>query len=83
MSWSIATAAMTKRRLAASTPHVLPVTMNHIGILQDLPALHQDPFDRMLIAQAIEQRCPLVRPIPDCRYTGTPGSICSGVNVKA
>jgi len=31
---------------------ILPVTMPHVLALQDLPAHHKDPFDRMLIAQA-------------------------------
>ena len=30
----------------------LPVTFEHALALQDLPAIHRDPFDRMLVAQA-------------------------------
>jgi PIN domain nuclease of toxin-antitoxin system len=39
---------------------ILPITINHIGILYTLPSLHRDPFDRMLIAQALEEQCPIV-----------------------
>ena len=39
---------------------LLPVTMDHTGLLATLPPHHSDPFDRMIIAQAIEARCPIV-----------------------
>jgi len=32
--------------------HRLPVTMEHAEATSALPALHRDPFDRMLVAQA-------------------------------
>lgn len=38
----------------------LPVNMRHITALSRLPALHQDPFDRMLVAQAISEPLRLV-----------------------
>lgn len=31
---------------------VIPVTLAHVLALQNLPTLHKDPFDRLLIAQA-------------------------------
>lgn len=31
----------------------LPVTIQHRGALRDLPFHHRDPFDRLLIAQAM------------------------------
>lgn len=39
---------------------LLDVTLPHALRLAQLPALHGDPFDRMLVAQAIEERCTLV-----------------------
>jgi PIN domain nuclease of toxin-antitoxin system len=30
----------------------LPVRLRHVDALRDLPPLHRDPFDRMLVAQA-------------------------------
>ena len=30
----------------------LPITWKHCGVLNTLPDIHRDPFDRMLIAQA-------------------------------
>jgi len=32
--------------------HILPVTGDHAAAVALLPALHNDPFDRMLVAQA-------------------------------
>ncbi len=34
---------------------ILPVTAAHAAAVDDLPALHGDPFDRMLIAQALTE----------------------------
>lgn len=36
------------------------IDVRHALRLAQLPALHGDPFDRMLVAQAIEERCTLV-----------------------
>jgi len=38
----------------------LPVRANHTLHLASLPPLHNDPFDRLLIAQAIAENCRLV-----------------------
>jgi PIN domain nuclease of toxin-antitoxin system len=38
----------------------LSITMRHTFELETLPGLHRDPFDRMLIAQAIAEEMPLV-----------------------
>ncbi len=38
----------------------LPVRWHHAERVRSLPLIHQDPFDRMLIAQALEERCTLV-----------------------
>lgn len=39
---------------------VLPVTMEHIFRLESLPSMHKDPFDRLLIAQALAEEWPFV-----------------------
>ena len=38
----------------------LPVTLSHVRQVSKLPAVHKDPFDRMLLAQAITERLSLV-----------------------
>ncbi len=39
---------------------ILPVSLSHIYMLENLPMLHRDPFDRLLICQAIEDGLILV-----------------------
>ena len=39
---------------------ILPVSPNHIFMLDNLPMHHSDPFDRLLISQAIEENLALV-----------------------
>ena len=38
----------------------LPVRLRHTEVLATLPWHHRDPFDRMLVAQAMEERLTLV-----------------------
>lgn len=38
----------------------LPVTTRYVEIAAGLPLLHKDPFDRMMIAQAIKENLTLV-----------------------
>jgi len=39
---------------------LLPIELYHIFTLEDLPQFHRDPFDRLLIAQAITEQIPLL-----------------------
>ncbi len=43
-----------------NSTHILPITPDHIYRLADLPPIHGDPFDRMLIAQAQHEGLTLV-----------------------
>jgi PIN domain nuclease of toxin-antitoxin system len=45
------------RNLQAS---ILPVRLEHIAALEKLPSRHRDPFDRLLIAQAVAGQLALV-----------------------
>lgn len=40
---------------SANAIDVLSVELNHIYALENLPAHHRDPFDRLLIAQSIAE----------------------------
>jgi PIN domain nuclease of toxin-antitoxin system len=46
--------------LAADDFTELPVTLEHTARLQQLPAHHGDPFDRMLVAQALVERAVII-----------------------
>lgn len=49
----------------------LPVTGGHALAAGDLPPLHKDPFDRMLVAQSIEEGVTLLTSDPVvARYPG-------------
>jgi PIN domain nuclease of toxin-antitoxin system len=39
---------------------LLPISFKHLRRLETLPGLHRDPFDRMLVAQALTEGAPLV-----------------------
>ncbi len=39
---------------------LLPVTSNHVFLLDELPLIHKDPFDRLIIAQALAENLILV-----------------------
>ncbi|MBE0548688.1 MAG: type II toxin-antitoxin system VapC family toxin [Rubrivivax sp.] len=43
------------RRLRETAMLQLPMTWDHAAALRGLPRLHGDPFDRMLVAQAISE----------------------------
>lgn len=40
--------------------NLLDLKVNHIYYLEQLPSIHQDPFDRLLIAQAYSERLTLL-----------------------
>jgi PIN domain nuclease of toxin-antitoxin system len=39
---------------------ILPIELRHTGQLLSMPFHHKDPFDRLLVAQALMERIPLV-----------------------
>lgn len=47
-------------RIQANVLTELPVSMTHALILQNLPLHHKDPFDRLLVAQAMVNQLPLL-----------------------
>ncbi len=49
-----------QRHMLANGYEELPVTGAHVIELERLPLIHKDPFDRILIAQAIVERITLL-----------------------
>lgn len=47
-------------RLKVSDFKELPFSINHANTLRNLPLHHRDPFDRMLVAQAIAEDLTLI-----------------------
>jgi PIN domain nuclease of toxin-antitoxin system len=48
------------KRLEASFMDVLPVQLEHALRVEKLPRHHNDPFDRLLIAQALTERLTII-----------------------
>jgi PIN domain nuclease of toxin-antitoxin system len=55
---------------AANGFRMLDIRMAHIGRVETLAPHHGDPFDRLLIAQAIEEKLPVVTADPVFRRYG-------------
>ena len=52
------------RKLAENWIETLPIDLDHLLAYEGLPMHHRDPFDRMLIAQALEESLPIVTADP-------------------
>jgi PIN domain nuclease of toxin-antitoxin system len=51
-------------RLAENSIKRLPISFDHLLTFEGLAMHHRDPFDRMLIAQGIEEDCPVITADP-------------------
>src|SRR6478609_2495082 len=47
-------------QLADNEIETLPVTLDHLLAFEKLPLHHRDPFDRILIAQAVAEDWPII-----------------------
>ena len=56
--------------LAANAFRQLAIDFRHVAKVATLPFHHRDPFDRLLAAQAIEERCAIVSADPVFRKYG-------------
>jgi PIN domain nuclease of toxin-antitoxin system len=48
------------QQLAANAIEILPISLAHLGVVSTLPFQHRDPFDRLLIAQAMVEQLPII-----------------------
>lgn len=58
--------------LLATGYHELPVDSQHALHVLNLPPIHKDPFDRLLVAQAIVEGLPLLTVDPKVSAYGEP-----------
>jgi PIN domain nuclease of toxin-antitoxin system len=49
-----------ERELASNDFQILPILPRHTSMLTTLPHHHRDPFDRLLVAQAMSEAIPLL-----------------------
>lgn len=47
-------------QIAVNGIEILPINLQHLIALTKLPLHHRDPFDRILIAQAIAENVPII-----------------------
>jgi PIN domain nuclease of toxin-antitoxin system len=60
-----------RRGLLENSYSELPITSEHTVALDSLPPIHRDPFDRILVAQAMVEGIPLLTVDPVvARYRG-------------
>ncbi len=50
--------------LRSNHVRLLPVSLSHVLRVEELPLHHRDPFDRLLIAQSIEEKWPIITADP-------------------
>lgn len=43
------------QQMSLNDIELLPIAINHLNVVAKLPLHHRDPFDRMLIAQAMQE----------------------------
>jgi PIN domain nuclease of toxin-antitoxin system len=53
-----------KSQLQENAISILGITMEHTAGTLALPMIHKDPFDRLIIAQALHDRLPVLSPNP-------------------
>ncbi len=51
-------------KLAENRIKSLPISIDHLLALERLPMHHRDPFDRILIAQGLEEKIPIITSDP-------------------
>jgi PIN domain nuclease of toxin-antitoxin system len=49
-----------ERHVSPNAIAILSIRVSHVAALARLPEIHRDPFDRILIAQALTENLPLV-----------------------
>jgi len=49
-----------QRQLVKHRIGVLPIQLSHLATLEKLPLHHRDPFDRLLVAQCLEENATLI-----------------------
>ena len=48
------------QQIGLNDVEILPINLVHLNVVATLPFHHRDPFDRLLIAQAMVENVPIV-----------------------
>jgi len=65
--------AYLRAQLSKTAITVLPILLSHVLALEQLPSHHRDPFDRIILAQAIAEKLPVVS--ADAKFRSYPVEI--------
>lgn len=65
--------AYLRAQLSKTAITVLPILLSHVLELEQLPSHHRDPFDRIILAQAIAEKLPVVS--ADAKFRSYPVEI--------
>ena len=49
-----------RQQLSINRIEILPIGIDHLSLVAELPFHHRDPFDRMLIAQGLKEQLPIL-----------------------
>ena len=60
LSFSLPFMEFIKQQLSVSNIGILEINLDQIEIVASLPLHHRDPFDRLIIAQAITEQIPIL-----------------------
>lgn len=52
------------QQLGRNLIELVPITLDHVGVVASLPFHHKDPFDRMIVAQALVEQVPIISKDP-------------------
>jgi PIN domain nuclease of toxin-antitoxin system len=58
------------QQLSANRFSLLEINFRHVARVAKLPFGHRDPFDRLLVAQALEEQVPIVTSDPAFAHYG-------------
>jgi len=73
-------AALLRRELRINSYEELPIAADHVLAVANLPPLHKDPFDRLLIAQATVEGKALITTDPlVAAYPGPIHATCNAI----
>ncbi|MGD1215016.1 MAG: type II toxin-antitoxin system VapC family toxin [Terriglobales bacterium] len=64
LSLPLPAGAFLTSELNSNGVRLLPVSLGHVLRVESLPLHHRDPFDRLLIAQSIEEGWPIITADP-------------------
>lgn len=60
LSFELPLQTFVEQQLQQNSIDLLSIQMTHLAIISTLPLHHRDPFDRLLIAQAVVEDVPII-----------------------